>query len=733
VTNRSIFGMISLRTQLVLTFAGCIAATAAVLGTLTYQRTQAILEAQARLAVSSAARNRADVVSNLVASQQQHAAGFLVTLASLCGETMTSGRMTFEVECAQRALNELRLNERALAAVLTDRSRRIVSSGRIAQPLLPIPGPLARLVSEPSGLQYAIQADAGRTAVRLQFPITSLYGLFGEAQALGTGGEMFIRTAAGTFLTPARYAAAGDVTGADMEAPAACGSGPSQRLDVDYRGVQTVHGTHPIAGFSDGLCVEAHLSEDEVLAPARTLLADLIAQGGLLTLFGVALAIVSSWFIASPVRRLALWARAVEGGDFDRPMRIAGPSDVRRLARSFAAMALAVRELITREQRARRDAESASRAKDEFLAVLSHELRTPLTATLGWIRLLRAGTLTSAATDKALVAIERSSRTQAQLIEDLLDVSRIVAGRLELRLSDVSFADAVRAAVDGARPAADAKRMAIDCELGPAAVVRGDPLRLQQVIANLIANAVKFTPAGGRVNVRVREMAGSVELTVSDNGVGIAPEFLPHLFEAFRQADAGATRAHGGLGLGLSIVRHLVKLHGGTVQAASEGAGRGATFTVSVPKTVGLTGGSGLGSAATAAAPIGEASPGQRLTAMRVLLVEDDDDTRQLVASLLEQAGAQVDAAASADEARRYLAIRDYKAIVSDLVMPNENGFAFIRGIRSAHNHVPAIALTALGRREDATEAYASGFQMFLRKPVNGDQLVSALVNLAHS
>lgn len=722
-------GPISLRTQLVLTLAGCTLLTAVVLTTLAYEGTRAGLEAQAQEAVMSAAKNRADAVSSVIAAQQQHAAGFLVTVVSLCGEKTPSARMAFELECAQRAVNELRASERATAAVLTYGSRRIVSAGRATEPLLPIPAPLARIVDTPSGLQYAIRAEAGRAAVRLQFPMSDLSVLFGAVPGLGSQGEVLMRTASGASLSPARFATARAV-GMNVEATYPCASGPgSPWLDIDYRGVQTMHGIHPISDFSNGLCADAHMSYDEVVAPARTLLVDLITRGGLLAAAGVLLAIVSSWFIASPVRRLAIVAHALEAGDFTRPIRIAGPLEVRRLARAFATMALAIRELISREQHARQEAESASRAKDEFLAVLSHELRTPLTATLGWIRLLRAGTMSADNADKALAAIERSAGTQAQLIEDLLDVSRIVAGRLQLQHREVSFADTVRAAVESARPAAEAKGVIVRCELTAPSTVSGDPLRLQQIVANLITNAVKFTPAGGQVVARLREVDSRIELTVTDTGIGIPAEFVPHLFEPFRQADAGSTRAHGGLGLGLSIVEHLVKLHGGTVAAASQGTGRGAVFTVSLPKPRALA---PIGTRAIALpVPSVADAASARLAAVPVLLVEDDDETRQILAVVLEEAGARVDAAASADEARAYLARRDYKAIVSDLAMPREDGFSFMRAIRSAHNTVPAIALTALARPEDAKQAYASGFQLYLRKPVTADQLVTAVANIA--
>jgi signal transduction histidine kinase len=539
---------------------------------------------------------------------------------------------------------------------------------------------------------------------------------------------VFFRDSAGTFLTPARFATAPGVPGATVtEATHSCSSGALEWVDIDYRGVTVVHGQHPVFSFAGATCVDAHLSHDEALAPAGALLLDLVKRGGGLAAVGVLIALVLSHWMASPVRRLAVSARALETGHFERPMPIAGPSEVRKLARSFASMARALSEQMAQEQQARREAERANRAKDEFLAVLSHELRTPLTATLGWARLLRLGQLDAGRVELAIDAIERSARMQSRLIEDLLDISGIIAGRLHLQQAEVSLAGPVRGAFDEVRPAAEKKNVAIELVGESAPVVVGDAVRLQQVIVNLLTNAVKFTRPGGRVTVQLREVNGTAELSVADTGIGIPPEFLPHVFEPFRQADQGPTRMHGGLGLGLAIVHHLVKLHGGTVQAASQGPDTGATFTVRLP-TIRAHAPAEIHTHVAGALAPSALLP--RLDDLRILLVEDDEGTRRLVTAMLETAGATVDGAATAAEGRRLLASRAYEAIVSDLAMPNEDGYSFMSAVRASGNLVPAVALTALVRREDVAAARAAGFQVHLAKPVDRENLITAVADL---
>src|SRR5207245_1636670 len=324
-----------------------------------------------------------------------------------------------------------------------------------------------------------------------------------------------------------------------------------------------------------------------------------------------------------------------------------GPQDLSlaQVLAARAALAVDNARLYREAQEALGQAERANRAKDEFLATVSHELRTPLAAVLLWTRLMARGSLDDAKQARALDLIERNAKLQAQLVEDLLDVSRIVSGKLRVEVRPMDRGATVEAALDAIRPAAEAKAIRIESSLEPgAAFVAGDPARLQQVVWNLLSNAIKFTPKGGRVDVRLQRAESHVELTVSDTGEGISADFLPHVFERFRQGDSSTTRAHGGLGLGLGIVRHLVELHGGTVTARSGGENLGAEFTVSLPLQAG----------ATASAPRSTASRQPLLYGIRVLVVDDDAQTLELVRSTLERCGAAVTTAHSAREARQH-------------------------------------------------------------------------------
>src|SRR5437773_1285100 len=344
-----------------------------------------------------------------------------------------------------------------------------------------------------------------------------------------------------------------------------------------------------------------------------------------------------------------------------------------------------------------REAQDASRAKDEFLAVLSHELRTPLTPVLGWVRMLRTGTLAPEATERALVTVERNTRLQAQLVEDLLDVSRIIAGKLSLDLRPVALGPLVDAVIESTAASAVGKSITVTRHVEPDLPrIEADANRLQQVLANLLSNAVKFTPMGGRVDVAVRCVGDSMCLTVADTGDGLAPEIAPHIFDRFRQADSTITRQHGGLGLGLSIVRHIVEGHGGSVQATSEGVGRGTTFTVMLP-----IGGPLSDAPSTARTPASTAK--DLLAGLRVLVVDDDPDTREMVTVILQRAGADAAGAGSTDEALRRADEGAPDVVVSDLAMPARDGYALLRALhaRGLARSLVTIALTAHARRED--------------------------------
>jgi CheY-like chemotaxis protein len=375
--------------------------------------------------------------------------------------------------------------------------------------------------------------------------------------------------------------------------------------------------------------------------------------------------------------------------------------------------------------------------KDEFLATLSHELRTPLSAILGWAQVLRRGSRDPADLQRGLQTIERNARAQAQLIEDLLDMSRITSGKVLLDMQNVAPAPFIDAAIDTVRPAADAKNIRIDKSYAAdVGTIAGDPARLQQVIWNLLSNAIKFTPSGGAVSIELAQDGGQVRITVRDTGAGIRPEFITHVFERFRQADASTTRRHGGLGLGLSIVKHLIEQHGGTVRAESAGEGLGASFTIELP------------AAAPAATPAKSArammikTPAPHsgeftlrdLSGVNVLVVDDDRDARELIFRILSDCQATVRIAGSAREAVDGMRTSPPDLLISDLGMPEVDGFellAWVRQLGRDHGgEVPAVALTAFARSEDRLRALEAGFSAHISKPVEPSELIAVVASL---
>ena len=407
---------------------------------------------------------------------------------------------------------------------------------------------------------------------------------------------------------------------------------------------------------------------------------------------------------------------------------------VLRLLAEYAVIAIHNMQMLAHEHQMRAEAEGASRMKDEFLATLSHELRSPLQPLLNWAYLLRSPNLDPASAERALGAIERSTKTLGQLIEDLLDVSRIVTGKLRLQARTVRLPGVVRAALEAVEAAALAKGVTLDAQIEPdLPAVLGDPDRLQQVLWNLLSNGIKFTPRGGRVTVRVSGAEPEVTLTVSDTGAGIKREFLPHVFERFRQADSSTNRTHGGLGLGLAIVRHLIELHGGSVSVHSEGEGRGATFTVRLPAAADVR---HTAERALATAPDG-ASVGRSLAGLHILVVDDELDAREVMRFLLERGGAIVRTVASAAQALD--AIREDRpdVLISDIGMPLEDGYVLLRRLRAMEGgrarRLPAIALTAYASEEDMRRAQAAGFDAHLSKPVDPARLVDIAIGLVGS
>ncbi|MEP0919783.1 ATP-binding protein [Leptolyngbya sp. DQ-M1] len=397
-------------------------------------------------------------------------------------------------------------------------------------------------------------------------------------------------------------------------------------------------------------------------------------------------------------------------------------------------------QLLIQEQQARAEAERLNRLKDEFLSTISHELRTPLNAILGWAQILRTSKVDEVRMHRVLETIERNARSQAQLVEDLLDISRIIAGKIRLNVQTIVPVSMIEAAIETVQPAADAKHIRLQSVLDPAAgPVLGDSERLQQIVWNLLSNAIKFTPKGGRVQVCLQRINSHIEIIVSDTGQGISPDFLPYVFDRFRQADGSITRSFGGLGLGLAIVRQLVELHGGTVHAESPGEGQGATFTVKLPViAVGATSsGSDSDRVHPAVGGTVEFGSSPRLDGLRLLIVDDDADMRELLAYTLEACGAEVIAAASAAEAIAILtaSAASIHLLISDIGMPDEDGYRLLRRIRALPTEqggrIPAVALTAYARTQDRTAALLAGFQSHLAKPVEPAELVAVVANLA--
>ena len=433
---------------------------------------------------------------------------------------------------------------------------------------------------------------------------------------------------------------------------------------------------------------------------------------------------VDIWLTVSPV--------------FDDQGVIVGAS---RIARDITARKQAEAELaalLVSEQHARANAETANRLKDEFLAVVSHEVRTPLNAIVGWVQMLRSGKLNQEQIAKALETIDRNAASQAEIIAELLDTSRIVSGNLKLDSKPIAIAPLIEAAVEILRPAAEAKSITIETKFGPGVKpIWGDSARLQQVLSNVLSNAIKFTPRGGRVEVTCESAGSNVVIVVKDNGIGIKPDFLPHVFERFRQADATSARSFGGLGLGLSIVRNIVELHGGSIRAESEGEDRGATFTITLPtkKPPQISGKEAQDTPRISKElPKFIPSQGARLDRVRVLVVDDDLDTRDLLKVALSNAGAEVKTCSSSAEALTVLKTWKADCLVSDIGMPGEDGCELLKKVRalkkSEGGKIPAIALTGFAAITDQARSNAAGYQIHLSKPVVLSELTSHIARL---
>ena len=440
--------------------------------------------------------------------------------------------------------------------------------------------------------------------------------------------------------------------------------------------------------------------------------------------------------VADPKTRKESSAAKREGAKVAREEVIRAREEATRVRSELDQVMLQVREAnerlvvaTVRAQTMTEEAEKANRLKDEFLATVSHELRTPLNAVLGWARLLASKQLNEERAAHAVETIERNASALAHIIDDLLDVSRIVAGTLHLVPYPVDLAAITQAAVDATRPLAAAKSIQLQFSPDPSSteVVSGDAGRLEQVVVNLLSNAIKFTPEHGRVDVFIKRAGSNLELAVEDTGEGISPDFLPHVFDRFRQAESATSRRHTGLGLGLAIVRQLVELHGGTVRADSSGPGKGAKLTVVLPIVTSRRVRE-LRSRADESPP---GPPLERLDGLHILLVEDNGDGREVMSMMIEQAGARVTAVASAGEAREALESLQPDVLVSDIGLPDEDGYELVRRLRSREaergGFLPAVALTGFVRTEDRARVLAAGFQVHVPKPVDTAEMIAAI------
>jgi signal transduction histidine kinase/ActR/RegA family two-component response regulator len=436
--------------------------------------------------------------------------------------------------------------------------------------------------------------------------------------------------------------------------------------------------------------------------------------------------------VLGPLRNVMVLERPVRRLIFIRSVQVA--LRARRRQYEMRAHLEERAQLLDRERAARAEAETMNLAKDEFLMTVSHELRTPLTAIYGWARLLVTGQVREEHRGRAIETIERNAQAQTQLVNDLLDVSRAISGKMRLDVQPLDIAAVIWAAIDSIQPTADAKGVHVETNLDPeAGPIAGDGARLQQVVWNLLSNALKFTPRYGRIEIQLARKEAQVEIVVSDSGCGITPEFLPFVFERFRQSEAGTTRQYGGLGLGLAIVRHLVELHGGTVTAESRGTGLGATFRVLLPVA---------SSRQEPTAPDANVERARRngvsgtknLDGLRVLIVDDDAHARELFAAIVQNAGAETRLAASAQEALQVLAAWWPDVLLSDVEMPQEDGYLLMEHVKAldkgARRSIAAIAVTAHSRPEDRRRALESGFHFHLPKPVEPSELVAMMVTL---
>jgi signal transduction histidine kinase/ActR/RegA family two-component response regulator len=707
----------------VLVLVGLVVATTVALTVVSYQSYLDSLETAARAAVDTAVDHREQTITGRVDARRRSAEGLLASATSLCGEPI-DGRYGWAVDCIRPLIAEFRVAEGASGAEIRYNRRLLARSG---PPMMPLDDGTAapqRIGRRADGAPfYRLRVASDNLVLIADFGVDEFAPLFDKGID-GQDGSVFLVDNQGHSLIGSNDAQpkpvlSGDAVRTCLGNAVSAKTAPGDQ-DVVFQAFR------PVAAFGNA-CVAAQLPVDRALAPASILLHQLITGGVLFSVLGLFISLVAARWVAAPVKRLAAAAERLKEGRFEHAISLSGPSEVRALGRALRAMATDLDRRMTDEQNARREAQEAVKAKEELIAVVSHELRTPLSAILGWADILSSHDLDEAAVKRSLEAIRRSAQSQRRLVDDLLDVSRITNNQLRLSNDVVDFTRVVRNAVDTLRPLAARNGVRIKLNgWDSTLLVRGDAERLQQIVINLASNAVKFTPSDGQVEMAVEQTSDSnVRLTVSDTGIGISDTLMPHIFEWFKRGDTARTRRYTGLGVGLGIVRHLVQLHGGDVHAESRGEGQGSTFVVNLPLL--KADAPALSTSTELPAPAQKV----RLDSVQVLLVEDDAETRHVVSAALEAAGARVTAVASAPDAREALAKVSPDVLLSDIAMPDEDGYSLIRSLRSSNVRVPAIALTAYARPQDVDEAKEAGFQIHLAKPVAPADLVQTVAALA--
>jgi signal transduction histidine kinase/ActR/RegA family two-component response regulator len=701
-----------LLTLLTLTFGG-----GAAVGIISFRAARRSLEREAVRLTGLVAENRRMSLLRTLTRQRDRLARMVDVAAARCGA------MTDPAErsgCYVRSADALSTIEGAAAARLDRPDGPPIFVGAWHQDSRLPPGQLIAIHHDEDQRPVFVNASSRRgVTLAIEVPIKAIEHIFADRTGLGEHGETFLVDAHGVPLTPVRDPELAARTGV-LEAGHRCVAGMNgESLGPNYRGIDVVRGFRSMPEIGGG-CVVAEVGQTEAFAASAILRRQIMLTLVFITIAGVILSVLIADRIGMPIRRLQESARRLQAGDFETALEPSGPAEVRDLTDAFQAM--------TRSLRASHESlAAADRLKDEFLATLSHELRTPLNAIRGWTALLRDMPPDPQRLARGLDVIDRNAKAQTALVSDLLDMSRVIRGTLRLDPARIDLADVVKTAIDTMRPAADAKGVVFDVRL-ESCVMAADSGRMQQVVANLLSNAVKFTPPAGVIAIALLRRASEVELSVHDTGPGIQPEFLPYVFEPFRQAEAGPARPHAGLGLGLAIVRRLVELHGGSVRAATGENGAGATFVVTLPT---------IGAPEKAEFPdVPRSIEVTALDGLHVLVVEDHDDTRELVAAVLAEQGARVDAVSSAGEAFDKFRASSCDVVVADIGLPGEDGYMLMRRIRALPPRdggaVPALALTAYARDEDRRQAFAAGFNAHLAKPVDRADLVNAIGSLTN-